>query len=109
MADTIPLPPLQPAQIPDFKSNELVQKDGTAPPAGCPQVRQRFWKFFMDEPGHKGHKGHKGDQRRCDERKDTWASIAAIHAHTITLRPPCQTDDGTCVCPHFVSTTVKLL
>lgn len=56
MADTIPLPPLQPAQIPDFKSNELVQKDGTAPPAGCPQVRQRFWKFFMDEPGHKGHK-----------------------------------------------------
>lgn len=74
MADTIPLPPLQPAQIPDFKSNELVQKDGTAPPAGCPQVRQRFWKFFMDEPGHKGHKG---DQRRCDERKDTWASFVS--------------------------------
>lgn len=106
MADTIPLPPLQPAQIPRFKSNELVQKDGTAPPAACPQVRQHFWRFFMDEPGHKGHKG---DQRRCDERKDTWASMAAIHAHIITLCPPCQTDDGTCVCPHFVSTTVKLL
>lgn len=75
MADTTPLPPLQPAQIPRFKYNELVQKDGTPPPAGVlrsDSISGDFLWMNLDIKDIKDIKEIRGDAMRGKIHGQVW-------------------------------------